>query len=50
MYQGFKNETYYWEFVNILRKILLACIHTLLPINDVFYRVILGLLLLLLFL
>lgn len=46
MYQGFKNETYYWEFINILRKILLVCIHTIIPVKEVVYKAILGLMLL----
>lgn len=39
LYQGFKDETFYWEFVSALRKFVLLAIHSLLNTFSVNYKV-----------
>jgi len=48
-YQGLKPSCYYWEFVNTLRKILLICINVLIPIQNLFLKTGLALVMMVLF-
>jgi len=45
LHQGLKHHVYYWEFVNIFRKVLLLCIWILLPFENQFYKAALSLIL-----
>ena len=45
LHQGLKHHVYYWEFVNVFRKILLLCIRILIPVENQFYKASLSLIL-----
>ena len=49
-YQGLRPQVYYWEFVNTLRKILLICINVLIPIQNLFLKAALALVMMVFFL
>lgn len=46
VYQGLKRKTFYWEFVNTLRKVLLLSFDTILSFIPINYRVFLAAILL----
>ena len=50
LYQGLKNETYYWEFCNILRKVLLVMVNVFFATDAYFYKAITGLVIMVVFL
>ena len=37
LYQGYKHDKFYWEFVNTLRKVLLLVFSTILSLFSVYY-------------
>ena len=37
-YQGLRHETYYWEFINVIRKVILYVCNVLLSTYNGFYR------------
>jgi hypothetical protein len=39
IYQGFKNDRFYWEFVNTARKVMILSINVFLSTESLFYRV-----------
>lgn len=50
LYQGFKHEYYYWEFVNIIRKVFLVSVNIFLQTYPSIFKALLSLLVLSLFL
>ena len=38
LYQGLKDDRFYWEFVNTLRKVLIVCINVFLSNYSLFYK------------
>lgn len=38
LYQGYKIKIIYWEFINIIRKIILTVILSVIPFNLVYYK------------
>ena len=42
LYQGYKHDKFYWEFVNTFRKVLLLIFSTLLSIFSVYYAAIIS--------
>jgi len=38
LYQGFRQESYYWEFVNIFRKVAIVFINIFLSIYPPIYK------------
>ena len=49
IYQGFKPSTFYWEFINTARKVLILSINVFLSTFSLYYRVLPILVLLLVF-
>ena len=46
LYQGFKHEVFYWEFVNSLRKVLILLTLTVLISYDPFYKILISVIIL----
>ena len=46
LYQGYKHEVFYWEFVNSLRKVLILLTLTILISYNPFYRILVSVLIL----
>ena len=46
LYQGLKKKTYYWEFVNTLRKILMPALSVVLATFPAFYRAMVAIIIL----
>ena len=46
LYQGLRPQTYYWEFVNTLRKVLILLTLTALILFDPFYRILIAVIIL----
>ena len=42
LYQGYKHDKFYWEFVNTFRKVLLLVLSTLLSVFSVYYAAIIS--------
>ncbi|CAI2362327.1 unnamed protein product [Moneuplotes crassus] len=42
LYQGFRKETFYWEFISALRKFVILSIHSLLDRFSVVYTILLS--------
>ena len=42
LYQGYKHDKFYWEFVNTFRKVLLLVFSTLLSLFSVYYAAIIS--------
>ena len=38
LYQGFKKKAFYWEFVNVFRKVIIIALNTILSLLSVNYR------------
>ena len=38
LYQGLKDDRFYWEFVNTFRKVLIVCINVFLSSYSLFYK------------
>ena len=38
LYQGLKNDKFYWELVNTLRKVLIVCSNVFLAQYSMFYK------------
>ena len=50
LYQGLKSNRYYWEFVNVLRKVFILLINVLIPGEMWQYRIMFAIVFLLMFL
>jgi len=46
LYQGLKKKTYYWEFVNTLRKMLMPALSVVLATFPAFYRAMVAIIIL----
>jgi hypothetical protein len=46
LYQGLREETFYWEFINTLRKILIVATNTVLATFNGFYRIVVSIVIL----
>ena len=42
LYQGMRSNRYYWEFVNVIRKIMLLMISVFIPQEIIFYKLVAG--------
>ena len=42
LYQGYRQEVYYWEFVNTIRKIFIMTFDTILSTSSRFYAILLS--------
>lgn len=49
LYQGYKVNIIYWEFINIIRKIILVVILSVIPYNLIYYKGMLAFLSVLIF-
>jgi hypothetical protein len=46
LYQGFKPQYYYWEFINIIRKTILVSVNAFLALYPDIFRALLSLMIL----
>ena len=46
LYQGFKKKAFYWEFVNVFRKVIIIAFSTVLSVLSINYRLMMCILLL----
>ena len=46
LYQGFTRKEFYWEFVNIFRKVIIIALNTILSILSIFYKLMMCIILL----
>ena len=49
LYQGLKNDKFYWELVNTLRKVLIVCSNVFLAQYPLFYKGVLAVVMIILF-
>lgn len=42
LYQGLHENRYYWEFVNVIRKVIILMINVFIPSDKVFLKVATG--------
>ena len=46
LYQGFTRKVFYWEFVNVFRKVIIIALNTVFSVLSVIYRLLMCIVLL----
>ena len=46
LYQGFTKKEFYWEFVNVFRKVIIIALNSILSVLSIFYKLFLCIILL----